>query len=596
MDTAPAPVPRAPAPTDTLASRVGGPIDLAPLLEGVYVASSLTEARALCERLPPAACVVLPDGTLVGPSWVQLPPPDDDAQGILARERLIAELTARLELDEAETQNLRRQLESAHARIAEMERDEHAASEELERLDREATALRDELARLNAEFERRQARAADVGAELERIAMQASTRDDTVAALRQECTEAAAALAAHAARRDDLAAGRSAIQGELDRARQAWREAREQAHQLELGLEQLRTRHAALMDGIARNALAEEAARRRCADIEQALAAARAPRGDLRAALERGLSERLAAENRLAEARTGLAAIDERMQRSAAQRAEAEQAIAAAQQQLEQSRLEHRALEVRLQELASRFEQTSEDLQSTVAALGEGDSEAAMQEELERIAARIARLGPINLAAIDEYTQLSERKGYLDRQHADLAEALATLQEAIRKIDRETRTRFRETFEKVNNGLQAMFPVLFGGGHAYLEMTGEDLLETGVTVMARPPGKRNSSIHLLSGGEKALTALAFVFAIFELNPAPFCLLDEVDAPLDDNNVVRLTEMLRSMSKQVQFLFVTHNKITMEIAELLIGVTMQEAGVSRLVTVNMEEAVELAATA
>jgi len=166
----------------------------------------------------------------------------------------------------------------------------------------------------------------------------------------------------------------------------------------------------------------------------------------------------------------------------------------------------------------------------------------------------------------------------------------------MRKIDKETRTRFKETFDQVNAGLQRLFPLLIGGGHAYLELTGEDLLETGVTVMARPPGKRNSTIHLLSGGEKAMTALAFVFALFELNPAPFCLLDEVDAPLDDANVVRLTEMLRQMSAQVQFLFVTHNKITMEIAEQLVGVTMEEPGVSRLVAVNMDEAVQLAATA
>jgi chromosome segregation protein len=171
---------------------------------------------------------------------------------------------------------------------------------------------------------------------------------------------------------------------------------------------------------------------------------------------------------------------------------------------------------------------------------------------------------------------------------------LDTLEGAIRKIDRETRTRFKETFDKVNVGIQEMFPTLFGGGHAYLELTDDDLLETGVTVMARPPGKRNSTIHLLSGGEKALTALAFVFSLFKLNPAPFCLLDEVDAPLDDANVVRLSKMLKTMAQTVQFICVTHNKITMEISEQLVGVTMQEAGVSRLVSVNMDEAVEMAA--
>ena len=175
-----------------------------------------------------------------------------------------------------------------------------------------------------------------------------------------------------------------------------------------------------------------------------------------------------------------------------------------------------------------------------------------------------------------------------------MSEALDTLEQAIRKIDKETRARFKDTFDKVNAGLQRMFPRLFGGGHAYLEMTGDDLLDTGVTVMARPPGKRNSTIHLLSGGEKALTAVALVFAIFELNPSPFCMLDEVDAPLDDANVGRYCDLVREMSARVQFIFITHNKITMEMAEQLTGVTMSEPGVSRLVAVDVEQAVQMAA--
>jgi chromosome segregation protein len=171
-------------------------------------------------------------------------------------------------------------------------------------------------------------------------------------------------------------------------------------------------------------------------------------------------------------------------------------------------------------------------------------------------------LGAIDLAAIDEFKEQSERKRYLDEQHDDIARALETPEAAIRKIDRETRTRFKDTYDQVNAGFQLLFPRFFGGGHAYLELTGEDLLETGVTVMARPPGKRNSSIHLLSGGEKALTAVALVFAIFQLNPAPFCMLDEMDAPLDDANVGRFCELVRSLSNQVQFIFISHNKVTM----------------------------------
>ena len=227
--------------------------------------------------------------------------------------------------------------------------------------------------------------------------------------------------------------------------------------------------------------------------------------------------------------------------------------------------------------------------------MSEGAAAEAWEESLQKLGARIDRLGPINLAAIDEFKEQSERKEYLDAQLADLNEALATLEGAIRKIDKETRSRFRETYDQVDAGFKRLFPKLFGGGHAYLELTGDDLLSAGVTVMARPPGKRNSTIHLLSGGEKALTAVALVFAIFELNPAPFCMLDEVDAPLDDANVGRFCDIVKEMSSQVQFVFITHNKVTMEMARQLTGVTMQEPGVSRMVSVDLDEAVKMAAS-
>jgi len=229
-----------------------------------------------------------------------------------------------------------------------------------------------------------------------------------------------------------------------------------------------------------------------------------------------------------------------------------------------------------------------------LADLSEDAEVKPLEQELEQVAGRIARLGAINLAAIDEYQTESERKQYLDAQDEDLREALETLENAIRKIDRETRTRFKETFDEVNKSLQELFPKVFGGGHAYLELTGEDLLDTGIAIMARPPGKRNSTIHLLSGGEKALTAIALVFSIFRLNPAPFCMLDEVDAPLDDANVGRYARMVEEMSQHVQFIYITHNKIAMEMAHQLMGVTMHEPGVSRLVTVDVDEAAELAA--
>ncbi len=207
---------------------------------------------------------------------------------------------------------------------------------------------------------------------------------------------------------------------------------------------------------------------------------------------------------------------------------------------------------------------------------------------------KIERLGPINLAAIDEYQATQERKTYLDTQLNDLVEALTALQNAMQKMDQETRTRFKETFDQANANFQALFPRLFGGGRASLELTeSDDLLNAGVTLMAQPPGKRNSTIHLLSGGEKALTATALVFSLFQLNPAPFCMLDEVDAPLDDANVVRFCNLVKEMSKQVQFIFISHNKLAMEMAEQLAGVTMHEAGVSRLVAVDIDAAIALA---
>jgi chromosome segregation protein len=216
----------------------------------------------------------------------------------------------------------------------------------------------------------------------------------------------------------------------------------------------------------------------------------------------------------------------------------------------------------------------------------------ALQTEINRLSTEISALGAVNLAALDELQASQERKNYLDAQLQDLREAVETLENAIRRIDRETRERLLETFDKVNSHLSEMFPVIFGGGQAKLVLSGEEILDSGVQIIAQPPGKKNSSIHLLSGGEKALTALALVFSLFKLNPAPFCLLDEVDAPLDDSNTVRFCDLVKRMSRQTQFLFISHNKITMEMAQQLIGVTMQEQGVSRVVAVDIEEAVKL----
>jgi chromosome segregation protein len=239
--------------------------------------------------------------------------------------------------------------------------------------------------------------------------------------------------------------------------------------------------------------------------------------------------------------------------------------------------------------------------QVDLAALGQSITQggvrlSGLQSEIDRLGREVVALGAVNLAALDELTSTRERRQFLDAQNADLQEAIHTLEDAIRKIDLETRELLQQTFDQVNEHFGRMFPTLFGGGTARLVMTGDEILDAGVQVMAQPPGKRNSTIHLLSGGEKALTAIALVFAIFQLNPAPFCLLDEVDAPLDDANTERYCALVSEMSRQTQFLYISHNKIAMEMAEQLIGVTMQEQGVSRVVAVDMDAAVSLAEAA
>jgi chromosome segregation protein len=311
--------------------------------------------------------------------------------------------------------------------------------------------------------------------------------------------------------------------------------------------------------------------------------------------LDGQLARQLEVQSQLSLQRDGLTAVEQRVKVSESQRHELEKRVTGEREGVEALRMHVRELEVRGEALRERFAATGLVL-TEVAALTPVDADPEQWDQrLAQTRSSIERLGPINLAAIDEFSEQSERKTYLDSQHADLSSALETLSHAIRRIDRESRTRFQETFDNINGGLKRLFPRLFGGGHAYLTLEGDDLLSAGVTVMARPPGKRNSHIHLLSGGEKALTAVALIFSIFELNPAPFCLLDEVDAPLDEANVARFCDIVREMSKTVQFIIITHNKTTMEMTKQLTGVTMNEPGVSRLVAVDIDEAVKLVAS-
>jgi chromosome segregation protein len=369
---------------------------------------------------------------------------------------------------------------------------------------------------------------------------------------------------------------------------------RNAAREVAIRVESRRTGHESLLAGIVRldGQIAQFDARR--TDLETQLATGEDSESQLRTTLEDALHRRVAVEEELAVARRAMDDVDANLRSLDEGRAQAEASVGEARDLLDSIKFSVQELKVRRESLLEQFAQTRLELAAVVAALVEDANVTGWEQRLVDTSEKIERLGQVNLAAIDEFREQSERKEYLDRQFADLTDALATLDDAIRKIDRETKSRFQDTFDRVNAGLKDKFPRLFGGGHAYLELVGDDVLEAGVAIMARPPGKRNSSISQLSGGEKALTAVALVFSIFELNPAPFCLLDEVDAPLDENNVGRFCDIVKEMSDQVQFIFVTHNKTTMELANQLLGVTMNEPGVSRLVTVDVDEAVRMAA--
>jgi chromosome segregation protein len=437
-----------------------------------------------------------------------------------------------------------------------------------------------------------------------------------VASLENVVRDLTSALAQDRQRLRDLESEREACQGNVNAAHREYTEAQARKHSATDRLNQLESKRTALQNEAAEVAdhsreielllqtahTNREQSGKELANLEELSEKLRGEREHLNSEVE--LAKKKAEQDReharevqirVESRRSSKLSATQNLERELnTLRGERENTVDQARTALDAAKLAAQEIRVRGEALNEQLTETGFELELLQREMPEEATTGNWDEKLEKLRGRIGRLGPINLAAIDEFKEQSERKEYLDSQFEDLTQALDTLENAIRKIDKETRTRFRETYDKVNAGLKENFPRLFGGGHAYLELTGEDILEAGVTIMARPPGKRNSSIHLLSGGEKALTAVALVFAIFQLNPAPFCLLDEVDAPLDDANVGRYCEIVKEMSEKVQFVFITHNKVTMEMAHQLTGVTMQEPGVSRLVVVDVDEAVRMAA--
>ncbi len=577
-----------------LLDKVQTEIDMAPFLGGVLIAEDLDAAFALRPGLATHESIITREGTWVGPNWLNLEQPADAQAGWLAREREMQAL-------ERETTTVQTKLDALQAHLAkfteslidlEHERDEH--TRQLGELHRLRAGLHGELGQKQEREAQIQARQAQLKREQQELAAQLQRVEEEIAAANEILRLAERESGAHEAKRGTFLERRQLLQERLAHLRATEAAAREHLHKLEIDRQAARTAFDSTRSSITRlEAQLHHFASRR-EELAQLLAQDQEPGVELREQLNTLLEQRLEIDGRLTQARQALGDLDAGLREQEHARLQEEKHVQEIRGELENQRVARQELLVRRDTQVDQLRETGVELNDVLAALPAEAEEQTWSERLQQLGARIERLGPINLVAIEEFDELSERKVYLDKQYQDLSQALQTLDEAIRKMDRETRDRFKDTFDRVAQGFQNFFPQLFGGGTAYLELTDNDLLESGVTVMARPPGKRNSTIHLLSGGEKALTAVALLFAIFELNPAPFCLLDEVDAPLDDANVERYCETLKTLSARTQLVYVTHNKISMELAGVLIGITMSEPGVSRLVAVDVEEAMQMVA--
>ena len=576
----------------SLLDKVEAPFDLAPWLGQVRPVETLDDALARRAQLGDGESLISRDGYWVGRNFLRVRRASAAESGVLARGQELEKLGLERDEREAALADLDERLQQVQAS---QRQQEEAREQQRRRVQEEARRqgeLKAQLSAGQAKAEQLSLRRLRLDGELHELAEQRELEQEQLGESRLILQDALDAMAVDTEQRELLLASRDQLRERLDRVRQDARQHKDHAHQLAVRLGSIKAQHESTRQALERLELQFERAIERREQLNLNLEEGEAPLEELRIKLEELLDKRMGVEDELKLARLALEDADRELRDAEKRRTQAEQQSQLLRSQLEQQRMDWQGLSVRRKALQDQLLEDGYDLHGVLATLPEQASEQAWEEELERIAARIQRLGPINLAAIDEYQQQSERKRYLDAQNADLVEALETLENVIRKIDKETRNRFKDTFDQINSGLQALFPKVFGGGHAYLELTGEDLLDTGVAIMARPPGKKNSTIHLLSGGEKALTALALVFAIFKLNPAPFCMLDEVDAPLDDANVGRYARLVKEMSETVQFIYITHNKIAMEMADQLMGVTMHEPGCSRLVAVDVEEALSL----
>jgi chromosome segregation protein len=562
-------------------------------LEGVYTADDLDDALAHRGSLTHGEVIMTRHGHAVSPFAVSFYAPDSEQAGMLARAQEIENLDRQqraqvLLAEEARSASVRAEAAYTEASL-------RLAAVRREASDAQARAhqLHVELLRLSQQQEAASTRHGQLEAELAEIDAQLEALDERAAVGEGRFEELDAQLGTAQERHAELEDAAMAAERALAHAREQLRSIERQAQEAQYAARALAARRAELQREI-------DTAQQQAGHNEQAVQQLQVELGALndsaaQAGLQTALALKLEREQALGARRSAYDELSANLRRADEQRLSHERSLEPLREAITRLQLEQQAAQLGGAQYLEQLTAAAVDLAVLSQSIESGGVKLwGLQGEIDRIGREVAALGAVNLAALDELTAARERKFFLDAQCADLQEAIGTLEDAIHKIDLETRDLLGSTFNQVNEHFGRMFPTLFGGGTARLVMTGDEILDAGVQVMAQPPGKRNSTIHLLSGGEKALTAIALVFAIFQLNPAPFCLLDEVDAPLDDANTDRYARLVTEMAQSTQFLFISHNKIAMEMAQQLIGVTMQEQGVSRIVTVDMEAAASLAA--
>ena len=564
----------------------------AELLARVHTAADLHEAMQIRGQLSVGESVITADGVWLSRTWVRVSRQDSEAGGVLSREEEMRDLEASIRRLEKQVEHDILERDAIRAEIERLEQQRKQLHEASGAAGKEHAAAATSLSSLRDTLEKSRQRVLALGEDSQGLAeelagVEQSNRDSSAR------LEQAQQQAEQLVRREEVLKERQQeLVERIEATRLQAEEDREHYQSMTIEVQSQRSSRDSATTTLERALSQRNQMLERVESLSNHIEKGAEPLADLQEKLQEQLALKVAVDDELRGRHEGQEHATDELRKYEERRIDQDQVVNESREHVDSHRMVVRELEIRREGVVEKFTETGLDLETVQNELPEEYSPDEWQARLEKIQRSLDRIGTVNLLAIEEFDEQSERAKYLAEQFEDLTTALETLEKAIRKIDRETRARFQEVFEQVNSGLKRIFPRLFGGGHAYMSLEGDDLLNAGVTIMAQPPGKRNSSIHLLSGGEKALTAVALVFSIFELNPAPFCLLDEVDAPLDDANVGRFCEIVREMSANVQFMFITHNKITMEMASQLMGVTMGEPGVSRLVSVDIDEAVKL----